>query len=614
MKENLHIRFSESTPNVVGTQSNNHTGTKASDNAGQARKETKSVKDYILLSLWTSDLPFSQDPKSSHDDGSKPSSDDGKKLHKQESCQRIWRNMGLLVLFNKEQTIKTFKTACLLAFYHRKNPKRNKKDEREIMKRDKARLVAQGYTQEKWIDYDEIFVLVARIKAIRTRIVKENLHIRFSESTPNVVGSGPDCLFDIDALTKTMNYEPIVTGTQSNNHAGTKASDNAGQARKETKSVKYYILLSLWTSDLPFSQDPKSSHDDGSKPSSDDGKKFWSTAMAKTINGEVQLHAKVDGKKRIMTASSVSRYLRLADEKVKTASTPMETQKPLLKDKGGKEVDVYIYQVNPKVSHLHAVKRIFRKPKRNNTQVPQPSGSTNNVADEAVHKELGDSLVRAATTASSLVAEHDSGGPRCQGAMDDTTAQTRFESVSKHSNDLLLTRGNTLRCDEDRLKLSELMDLCTNLQTKVLDLEKTKITQTTIESLDKESLGEDASKQERRIDAIDQDEDITLTSKPKVKGIVIQEQEEPATTVTTEELTLAQALEVFKTLKPKVKGIVIQEQEEPEPMKPKKKDQIRLDEEAAKRLQTEFNEEERLERERERAQKEQEANIGLIET
>ncbi|GJR26943.1 hypothetical protein Tco_1103175 [Tanacetum coccineum] len=48
-----------------------------------------------------------------------------------------------------------------------------------------------------------------------------------------------------------------------------------------------------------------------------------------------------------------------------------------------------------------------RKPKRKDTQVPQPSGLTNIVADEAVHKELGDSLVRAATTASSLEAEQD---------------------------------------------------------------------------------------------------------------------------------------------------------------------------------------------------------------
>ncbi|GJR94082.1 putative ribonuclease H-like domain-containing protein [Tanacetum coccineum] len=107
----------------------------------------------------------------------------------------------------------------------------------------------------------------------RTRIVEENLHIRFSESTPNVVGSGPDWLFDIDALTRIINYEPIVAGTQSNGFAGTKASDNASQARKETEHVKDYILLPLWTADPPYSQDPKSSHDDGSKPSSDDGKK-----------------------------------------------------------------------------------------------------------------------------------------------------------------------------------------------------------------------------------------------------------------------------------------------------------------------------------------------------
>ncbi|GJR95309.1 retrovirus-related pol polyprotein from transposon TNT 1-94 [Tanacetum coccineum] len=85
-----------------------------------------------------------------------------------------------------------------------------------------------------------------RVFNSRTRIVEENLHIMFSENTPNVVGSGPDWLFDIDALTRTMNYEPIDAGTQSNGFAGTKASDNA---------------------------DPKSSQDDGSKLSSDNGKK-----------------------------------------------------------------------------------------------------------------------------------------------------------------------------------------------------------------------------------------------------------------------------------------------------------------------------------------------------
>ncbi|GKB64029.1 retrovirus-related pol polyprotein from transposon TNT 1-94, partial [Tanacetum coccineum] len=112
-----------------------------------------------------------------------------------------------------------------------------------------------------------------RVFNSRTRIVEEHLHIRFSESTPNVVGSGPDWLFDIDALTRTMNYKPIVACTQSNGFAGIKASDNAGQARKETEPVKDYILLPLWTADPPYSQVPKSSHDDGSKSSSNDGKK-----------------------------------------------------------------------------------------------------------------------------------------------------------------------------------------------------------------------------------------------------------------------------------------------------------------------------------------------------
>ncbi|GKE59431.1 putative ribonuclease H-like domain-containing protein [Tanacetum coccineum] len=74
-----------------------------------------------------------------------------------------------------------------------------------------------------------------RVFNSRTRIVEENLHIRFSESTPNVARSGLDWIFDIDALTRIMNYEPIVAGTQSIGFAGTKASDHAGQARKETE-------------------------------------------------------------------------------------------------------------------------------------------------------------------------------------------------------------------------------------------------------------------------------------------------------------------------------------------------------------------------------------------
>ncbi|GJZ54970.1 hypothetical protein Tco_0610163 [Tanacetum coccineum] len=254
--------------------------------------------------------------------------------------------------------------------------------------------------------------------------------------------------------------------------------------------------------------------------------------------------------------------------------------------------------------------------------------------------------------------------------MGDTIAQTRFENVSKLSNDSLLARGNTLQSDEDRIKLEELMTLCTTLQTKVLDLEKTKTTQQNeIDSLkrrikklekkrsskthklkrlykvgltarvesfdDEESLGEDASKQ-GRIDAIDVDDDITLVS---VVGDKVSDVDD-ATTVSTatttiativDEITLAQVLEGMKSTKPKTKRVVIQELGESttikssqqshdkgkgimieEPVKPmKRKDQISFDKETALRLQAEFDEEERLAREK--AEKEKEANTALIE-
>ncbi|GJY16838.1 hypothetical protein Tco_0387260 [Tanacetum coccineum] len=221
------------------------------------------------------------------------------------------------------------------------------------------------------------------------------------------------------------------------------------------------------------------------------------------------------------------------------------------------------------------------------------------------------------------------------------------------------------------------MELCTNLQQKVLDLEKTKTTQAKeIVSLkrrvkkleqkkrsrthglkrlhkvgmsrrvgssrDEDSLGEDASKQGRKINAIDADEDITLVNiqnDAKMFDVntltgdeVFAKQEVAAKDVnlTINEVTLAQALAAFKSLKPKVKGVVIQEpsttittttiySQKPsqdkgkgimveEPVKTmKKKDLIRLDEETAKRLQAEFDEDERLAREKD------EANVALIE-
>ncbi|GJT76557.1 hypothetical protein Tco_1043282 [Tanacetum coccineum] len=111
---------------------------------------------------------------------------------------------------------------------------------------------------------------------------------------------------------------------------------------------------------------------------------------------------------------------------------------------------------------------------KKNTEVPQPSGSTDNVLNE---------------------------------------------NVPTTSNDSLLN-------GEDRLKLTELMDLCTNLQKKVLDLEKAKTVQDSeiaslkkkvgaarrVESSGETGLGdqEDASKQGRKIADIDVDAEVTL--------------------------------------------------------------------------------------------------------
>nr|GEU30709.1 hypothetical protein [Tanacetum cinerariifolium] len=175
---------------------------------------------------------------------------------------------------------------------------------------------------------------------------------------------------------------------------------------------------------------------------------------------------------------------------------------------------------------------------RKDTQVPQLSVPTEFIVDEAVNEEIGESLEKATTTATNLDAE-----------------------VISSSND---------------------------------------------EGLSKE----DASKQERIIDDLDADEDITLVNDQEMFDVSAA-----ATTVTIDDITLAKALEDLKTSKPKIRGIVIKDHEEPsesrtttiifskksqdkskakmieEPMKLKKKDQILFDEELAERMQAEEQQE-----------------------
>ncbi|GKA19513.1 hypothetical protein Tco_0699428 [Tanacetum coccineum] len=286
-------------------------------------------------------------------------------------------------------------------------------------------------------------------------------------------------------------------------------------------------------------------------------------------------------------------------------------------------------------------KQRSRRPKRKDTQVPQPSGPTTNVADEAVNEEMDDSLVRVATTTSSLEVEQDNGnidktrskatlnepsslgtssgsGPRRQDTMGDTIARTRFENVSKTSNDSLLAGVNTPRSDEDRLKLNELMKFCTKLLQRVLNLENTKTAQAQeitslklrvkklekkggsrthklkrlykagrsarVISSDEASLGdqEDASKQGRKIDDIDKthgrygDEEMFDTgvldgdevlAEPKVtvkdeKANVVEEPSESITTTPTLTTTTTATIIIAVSTRPGAKGIVIHEEEQ----------------------------------------------------
>ncbi|GJT99642.1 putative ribonuclease H-like domain-containing protein [Tanacetum coccineum] len=84
-----------------------------------------------------------------------------------------------------------------------------------------------------------------RVYNKRTKRVEENLHINFLEDQPNVTGTGPNWMFDLDFLTNSMNYIPVSVENQVNVDAGTQDSYVAGSSGKDKGPTQDYILLSL---------------------------------------------------------------------------------------------------------------------------------------------------------------------------------------------------------------------------------------------------------------------------------------------------------------------------------------------------------------------------------
>nr|GEU81232.1 hypothetical protein [Tanacetum cinerariifolium] len=125
----------------------------------------------------------------------------------------------------------------------------------------------------------------------RTQIIQETLHINFLENKPNVAGSGPTWLFDIDTLTESMNYQPLTAGSQSNPSAGIQEQFNTEKAGEE--NVQQYMLFPLWSSD---SKDPQNTNGDATfeveRPESEFHVSLSSNAKTKKHDDKTKIEAK----------------------------------------------------------------------------------------------------------------------------------------------------------------------------------------------------------------------------------------------------------------------------------------------------------------------------------
>nr|GEV55429.1 RNA-directed DNA polymerase, eukaryota [Tanacetum cinerariifolium] len=205
---------------------------------------------------------------------------------------------------------------------------KNKKNERGIVVRNKARLVAQGHRQEEGIDYDEVFALVARIEAIMIFLafasfmgfVVYQMDVKsaflYGTIEEEVYVSQPPSFIDPQFPNKVYKVKNALYGLHQAPRAWFQVTPKLSHfhvVRRIFMYLKGQPKLGLWyPTDSPFNLEAYSDSD-YARANLDRNLQQENSATSQTINDEKQIHAIVDGKTVVITRSSVRRDLLFTD-------------------------------------------------------------------------------------------------------------------------------------------------------------------------------------------------------------------------------------------------------------------------------------------------------------
>nr|GFC34883.1 putative ribonuclease H-like domain-containing protein [Tanacetum cinerariifolium] len=217
---------------------------------------------------------------------------------------------------------------------------RNKKDERGTVIRNKARVVAQGHNQEEGIDYDEVFAPVAGIEAIRLTIEEEVYVCQppgFEDPNyPDKVYKVVKALYGLHQAPKAW-YETLTNYLLENGFQRGKI-DQTLFIKKQKGDI---LLVWVYVDDIIFGSTNKELCKAFEKLMND---KFQKSSIEElTFFLGLQVKQKDDGIfiSQDKYVAEILKKFGLTDGK--SGSTPIDTEKPLLKDANGEDVDVHIY-------------------------------------------------------------------------------------------------------------------------------------------------------------------------------------------------------------------------------------------------------------------------------